>query len=93
MPLIRVTNLAQTADMLEKSGYWLYGLDGHSDALLTSVTLNTPCVLIAGNEHKGISALLQKKCHALLKIPISSDLESLNVSVAMGIALYHFSRL
>ncbi len=90
LPLIRVTNLAQTVDMLAYAGFWIYGLDGSGRESLPHFEPQFPCVLIAGNEHRGLSPLLKKKAHALLKIPISANLESLNVSVATGVALYQF---
>ena len=91
MPLIRVTNLAQTIDHLTNAGFWIYGLEGTSKEKLPTFKPNFPCVLIAGNEHRGLSPLLVKKTHSLIAIPMTSQLESLNVSVATGIALYQFS--
>ena len=92
MPLLRVTNVAQTLDILAHAGYWIYGLDGYGKDVLDTFKPNFPCILVAGNEHRGLSPLLKKKAHGLIKIPMASHVESLNVSVATGIALYQFSQ-
>lgn len=45
-------------------------------------------VLLVGNEVLGISRPLQASCDALIEIPMRGGKESLNVSVAAGIALF-----
>lgn len=47
--------------------------------------------LILGNEGEGVSSELLEKTTANLYIPIYGQAESLNVSVAAGILLYHFT--
>ena len=44
--------------------------------------------LIVGNEVQGVSKSLLKLCDILLEIPMHGEKESLNVSVAFGIAIY-----
>jgi tRNA G18 (ribose-2'-O)-methylase SpoU len=45
-------------------------------------------VLILGAEAEGVSPAVLKKCDAIIDIPMSGKKESLNVSVAFGIAAY-----
>lgn len=45
--------------------------------------------LILGNEVEGISEEVLKKCDVVLEIEMRGEKESMNVSVAMGIALYN----
>lgn len=47
-----------------------------------------PCALIAGNEVNGITKKILNKCDAIIEIPMAGEKESLNVSVAAGIAAY-----
>ncbi len=47
-----------------------------------------PLALIVGNEVKGISPRILKYCDKKISIPMYGKKESLNVSVAAGIALY-----
>lgn len=51
-----------------------------------------PVALILGNEVRGISKMLLKKCDKIIQIPIYGKKESLNVSVAAGIALFELIR-
>ena len=49
-----------------------------------------PLVLVLGNEVKGLSPQILKYCDKKLAIPMCGKKESLNVSVAAGVALYQF---
>jgi 23S rRNA (guanosine2251-2'-O)-methyltransferase len=44
--------------------------------------------LVVGAEGTGLSRLVRERCDVVLRIPIARDTESLNVSVAAGIALH-----
>jgi len=44
--------------------------------------------LIVGNEIRGVDAKILKQCDAIIEIPMHGKKNSLNVSVAGGIALY-----
>ncbi len=48
-----------------------------------------PLVLILGNEPKGIDSSLLLMCDDIIELPMYGQKQSLNVSVAAGIALYH----
>ncbi len=47
------------------------------------------CVLVFGNEVRGISPQALAQCDAVFDIPMRGAKESLNVSVTAGIALFH----
>jgi len=47
-----------------------------------------PIVLIFGNEVRGLSKEILKKCDKIIEIPMQGKKESLNVSVAAGIVLF-----
>jgi 23S rRNA (guanosine2251-2'-O)-methyltransferase len=51
-----------------------------------------PLVLVVGSEGKGLSRLVAETCDQIVSIPIASDTESLNASVAAAIALYETAR-
>jgi len=92
LDLIRVNNLADAIEKLKKAGYWVYGADSGQGEYLDEITPTFPAVIVVGNEHKGLSNLIQKKLDFKIKIPMCGHLDSLNVSVATGIMLYSFSR-
>lgn len=50
-----------------------------------------PCALIVGNEVKGISKKILNKCDKIVFLPMSGQKESLNVSVAFGVAGYYIN--
>lgn len=54
--------------------------------------LETPALVLLGNEVRGLSPALKDACDVLLEIPMRGKKESLNVSVAAGIALFELNR-
>ena len=93
VPIIRVSNLSRALDQLAEKGYWRIGLDGRADQSLATAITNTQHVaLVLGSEGKGLRQLTAQKCDLLAKLPISSKIESLNVSNAAAIAFYALSQ-
>ncbi|MDA1353905.1 MAG: 23S rRNA (guanosine(2251)-2'-O)-methyltransferase RlmB [bacterium] len=92
IPLVRVTNIAQTIKQLKKAGYWMYGADSNNGVSISDVRVNTPYAIVMGNEAKGLSSLVQKQLDEAVIIPLQGKLSSLNVSVATGIMVYEFTR-
>ncbi len=92
IPMIHVTNLANTIKTLKKAGYWIIGLDGHTKQELNHSIFSEKIVIILGSEDTGMRKLTRDNCDYLVKIPISSKLESLNVSNAAAITLYELSK-
>jgi 23S rRNA (guanosine2251-2'-O)-methyltransferase len=93
VPVARATNLTRALEAYQKAGCTVVGLDGDSDTDLTDVDLLAdPVVLVVGSEGKGLSRLVRETCDVVAGIPIGSAAESLNASVAAGIALYEVAR-
>jgi len=90
--LHQVTNLAATIGRLKKKGIWIAGLASAADQSLFGCNLTGPLALIVGGEQKGIRTLIKRECDFLLSIPQSGAIDSLNASVAGGIALYEVLR-
>lgn len=88
---VSVVNLVRAMEQLKEYGFWIYGADMEGDPLW-GARLGGKSALVLGSEGKGISALVKKKCDALLKIPTTGHIDSLNVSVATGIMLYEYRR-
>lgn len=88
LPLIVVTNLARTLTSLANQGIWLVGLAGEAETSLFDCRLDGPLALLLGGEEKGLRRLTRERCDQLARIPMAGDTESLNVSVAAGIALF-----
>ena len=90
--LCQVTNLGRAIEELKKAGVWVYGLAGEGGQSLFDASLSAPVALVAGSEGKGIRPLIRKLCDGLIAIPMPGPVESLNVSVATGIALFEVVR-
>ena len=93
LPLCRTNSLINAVDYLIECGFKLIGLDGNADHDIESYQ-NTggPLAVILGDEEKGIRKPLLDKCDEVYSINQRGKTESLNVSVAAGIALYHFAK-
>ena len=90
--IFQVTNLVRTIKELQKNGIWVLGLDGLSNNSLYKANLCEPIALVMGSEGKGLRKLVKTSCDELVSIPMMGNVESLNVSVATGIALFESRR-
>ncbi|NVE94425.1 23S rRNA (guanosine(2251)-2'-O)-methyltransferase RlmB [Altererythrobacter sp. JGD-16] len=88
VPWVRVVNLARALDEMADAGYWRIGLTGHAEETLASALPSGPVALVLGAEGEGMRHNIEQHCDALAKLPITRDIESLNVSNAAAIALY-----
>ena len=91
-PLFQVTNLARTLKMLKKQNIWLVALTGEAGQSLYELDLNGPLALVLGAEGGGLRRLTKEHCDFLAHIPMVGSVESLNVSVASGVALFEALR-
>jgi 23S rRNA (guanosine2251-2'-O)-methyltransferase len=93
VPVARVTNLNRTLKQFADAGFTVAGLAGGADADVAGFPgIDGPVLLVVGSEGEGLSRLVRENCDVLISIPISSDVESLNASVAAAIALYEVTR-
>jgi 23S rRNA (guanosine2251-2'-O)-methyltransferase len=89
LPVSQVTNLVRSLEDAKKAGYFIVGLDAEGDESLPNFSLSLESIyLIVGSEGKGLSRLVHERCDLILSIPMKSDVESLNASVATAIALH-----
>ncbi len=92
IPLCRVDNLSVTIKDIKNNGIKVIGLDGTADRFISEAQLKMPLALIAGSEDEGMSNAIVRLVDELVKLPMGSDLESYNVSVATAMALYEVNR-
>ena len=93
VPFVQVTNLARTLRWLrDEAGVWLVGTAGDAGTSLFEADLKGPLALIMGGEEKGLRRLTREACDLLVRLPMAGTVESLNVSVAAGIALFEAVR-
>lgn len=92
IPLISVGNLVQAIELLKKAGYWSYGLDGTAKENAHQMKFEAKTALVLGAEGKGLRRLTADHCDFLIKIPMSPNMESLNVSNAAAITMYEIAK-
>lgn len=91
LPVARVAGVNYAVDKLKESGYWVYGLEADGEDLY-ACDLTGDIALVVGGEDSGIAALTRKKCDKILSLPLRGQVNSLNASVALGIAAYEAVR-
>ncbi len=88
VPWIRVVNLSRALDDIAEAGYWRIGLDGDAADELEGAMGTGKMALVMGAEGEGLRQNVAAHCDTLARLPMSSKMESLNVSNAAAIALY-----
>ncbi len=91
MKVARVTNIANTIDVLKEKGVWIFGADMDGQPY-TQIDYDIPCAIVIGNEGKGIGTLTAKKCDVIISLPMKGKINSLNASVAAGALMYEVVR-
>lgn len=87
----RVTNINSTIDILKENGFWTYALEiGGSDIYKTD--LKGRIAIVVGGEDTGVNRLTKEKCDAIITIPMKGKVNSLNASVACGVAVFEALR-
>ncbi|OUD15067.1 23S rRNA (guanosine(2251)-2'-O)-methyltransferase RlmB [Thioflexithrix psekupsensis] len=92
VPVIQVTNLAQTLQWLQTQGIWLIGTTDQAEQSVYDLSLTGAIAWVLGAEGDGLRTLTQNRCDYLAHLPMLGRVESLNVSVATGICLYETVR-
>ena len=91
MLIAREVNLSKSIDFLKKQGLWVFGLElGGTDIYKTNLT--GPMALVVGSEGFGIKELVKKNCDNVITLQMRGQVNSLNASVATGIALFEIAR-
>lgn len=90
--LCRVASLPSALDALKDAAATVVGLDANGDVALADVTVPGAVVLVVGAEGKGLRKPVKRACTTLARLPMAGPIDSLNASVASGIALYEILR-
>lgn len=92
LPICRESDLEKSAEFLKNSGISLVACTEKGRKHFNEIDLNPPTAIILGSEEKGISDKLLAIADFRAKINLVGQIESLNVSVANGMALYEAQR-
>ncbi len=91
--IITINNIKNIIKLLHKYNFLILGTDLNSKKSIYGVNYNmyNSIALIFGSENKGIKKKIKEKCDFLLRIPIKK-INSLNVSVSIGIIIFEIMR-
>ena len=87
----KVSNLNQAVEFLQKNGYWVYALEAGGEDIYKE-KFDGNVALVVGGEDSGVKRLTKEKCDKTLSLPLQGKVNSLNASVALGIAAYEVVR-
>ena len=88
----RADSLAPILRHLKAQEVEVFGLTQNGGTTLSSIKPAAQVCLVFGNERDGLSEETERACPAKVRIEGSGHVESLNISVAAGIAMEHFTR-
>ena len=82
----RVSNLRVAIDALKKNGYWLYALEAGEEDIYSQDFTGNVALVIGGRK------ITRSLCDKIVSLPLKGNVNSLNASVALGIAAYEVLR-
>ena len=91
LPVAVVPNLARWLNEVKGPELWVYAADAGGTPM-ADADLAGGLTLVFGAEGKGIRPLVRRSCDAAVSVPLSGQVESLNVSVAAAVLLYEARR-
>ena len=94
-PYLRLRNLADSIQELQKLGYLVLGLDGEASETIDTVYAthqDRAIALVLGAEGPGLRQRTKETVDQLVRIEFAGEFGSLNVSNAAAVALYAVTR-
>ncbi|MFY1634542.1 23S rRNA (guanosine(2251)-2'-O)-methyltransferase RlmB [Solwaraspora sp. WMMB335] len=92
-PVSQVINMTRAVKACQAAGFIVVGLDADGETDLYDLEAAVgPLVVVVGSEGRGLSRLVGETCDLRVRIPMHSDVESLNASVAAAVTLAEVSR-
>lgn len=88
----RVPSLQEIIHFLKDSGLKIVSCSEKTSKTVSDVNFQDPVAIIMGSEENGISKKLLEISDSHAKIPMTGEIQSLNVSVATGMILYEVTR-
>lgn len=83
----QVSNLSAAIKKLKENNFWVYAAEGSGSEDYSKVDYAGAVALVVGSEGRGISKLVLDNSDFVIKIPMTGHVNSLNVSVSVGILL------
>ena len=93
VPFTKIQNISSCVKILKNNGYWIYGLDTRAKRSVTDMSFPNKIVFVLGSENKGMRKITASLCDEILKIKMSDNLDSLNVSNTAAIMMFYVSNI
>ncbi len=93
LQIIELSNMSREIKKLQKFNFRIYGLAGEGKKNIDELENETGNIaLILGSEGKGLRRLTRENVDSLIKIPINTEADSLNVSNAASVAMFQLQK-
>lgn len=92
VPLVKVNHLKDALFLFQAHDIKTVAVSEKAEKTAYEFHFEGPLALIMGSEDKGIQKGLLKMTDTTVKLPMSDQMDSLNVSVACGVVLYEVQR-
>lgn len=92
IPVCRASDLNETIRYLKNSGLHITACTEKTTSLLGTTPMNIPLAIVMGAEDTGIGHDIIRLCDSSVRIPMTGEIQSLNVSVAAGIVTWEVLR-
>ena len=89
--IARVTNVNNAVKQLQQNGVWVFACDMDGEDI-TKVNLTGSIAFVIGGEGSGVGKLTREVCDGVVSLKLKGKVNSLNASVACGIAVYEAVR-
>jgi 23S rRNA (guanosine2251-2'-O)-methyltransferase len=91
LPHARVANVARALGRLQEAGFFVVGLEERAEGSVYDAACPLGLMaLVVGAEGKGMSRLVRDRCDALVRLPMTGRVGSLNASASLAAALWSY---
>jgi 23S rRNA (guanosine2251-2'-O)-methyltransferase len=91
MRIAKVANIVYAIEKLKKAGMWVYAVELGGENIYKT-NLKGALGLVIGSEGEGVGQLIKKRCDGVVTMPMFGNINSLNASVAAGVAIFEAVR-
>jgi 23S rRNA (guanosine2251-2'-O)-methyltransferase len=92
LPVAVVVNLARYLEEIKRADLWIWAAAGDAETPVWAADFTTGTALVLGAEGRGLRPGVRRVCDDAFAVPLAGRVESLNVSVTAGIALFEAAR-
>ncbi len=92
IPVSMVSNIKHAMREMKEKGITVVGSEAGDHPALWEADLTVPLALVIGSEGKGARKTVKEHCDTIVNIPMRGKINSLNASVAAGVALFEVLR-